>query len=117
MARRAAAILIGLSLTSPAIHAQQPAASIRDAIAHMSFNAEPPARAVRASQRVSRARRIHRNGIVVATLAVLGMYGGSFVAARVALPCHCDDPESVVARGGLVGAIAGAATGIVLTLR
>jgi len=45
------------------------------------------------------------------------MYGGSFVAARVALPCHCDDPESVVARGGLVGAIAGAATGIVLTLR
>jgi hypothetical protein len=67
-------------------------------------------------RRVS-AQRLHANAAVVAALAVLGMYGGMLVTAHVALPCHCDDPESVVARGGLVGALGGFATGIVLTSR
>jgi hypothetical protein len=40
-----------------------------------------------------------------------------FVTSKVALPCNCDDPETVVARGGLVGAAAGAAAGIIITSR
>jgi hypothetical protein len=45
------------------------------------------------------------------------MFAGMLVASKVALPCHCDDPETVAARGGLVGAAAGAVAGIVITLR
>jgi hypothetical protein len=117
MARRAAAVLFVLSFTAPGAYAQQSATTIRDSIANMRFNDEPPARAVRASQGVAIARRTHPNATVVVALAVLGMYGGSFVADRVALPCHCGDPEAVLARGGLVGAVAGAVAGIILTSR
>jgi hypothetical protein len=47
MARRAAVVLFVLSFTAPGAYAQQSATTIRDSIANMRFNDEPPARAVR----------------------------------------------------------------------
>jgi hypothetical protein len=62
-------------------------------------------------------QRVHRDAAIVAGLATLGVFAGMIVASKVALPCHCEDPESIVGRGGLVGGVAGAVAGIVITSR
>ena len=114
MLRRAAVVLVALSLATPAVCAEPPTTHIRGSIAKVRFDREAsPALTGRAQ---APGRSGHKAAAVVG-LAVLGLYGGMFVASRLALPCGCDDPEAVVARGGLIGAIAGAITGVIITSR
>ena len=75
-----------------------------------------PATTALSAQRKS-PQRINRDAAIFAGLTTAGLFAGMFIASKVALPCQCNDPESVVARGGLVGAVAGAMAGIVITLR
>jgi phage tail tape-measure protein len=122
MLRSAALVLVALSLAAPSVSAQEPATHIRASLAHVQFErAEAPsAQAPRLSQRrpaTGRTRSLSTDAGIVAGLAILGLYGGMVVASQVALPCHCDDPEAVVARGGLVGALAGATVGVIITPR
>lgn len=118
MLRRLATILIVSSLLAAHLYAEEAPTPIRTSLTKMQFDlrrstASPTAPS---PQRTSPNRR-HRDAAIFAGLTTLGLFAGMFVASRVALPCHCDDPESVVARGGLVGAIAGATSGIVIMLR
>ena len=117
MLRRLATILIVTSFLAPRVYAEEARTPIRTSLAKVEFDFRRPTvlAAAPSLQRTSPHRRA--DGVIVAGLATLGLFAGMFVASRVALPCHCDDPESVVARGGLVGAVAGAAAGIVITLR
>jgi hypothetical protein len=61
------------------------------------------------------AHRPPANAGVVVALAIVGMYAGALVTERIAMPCHCDDPETIIAGGGFLGAFAGAAIGVALT--
>lgn len=115
MVSRIASVLVVVSLAAPAVYAQESTTNLRASIAKLRFEREPVSPRA-APQRVSRSGRADK-GVVVATLATLGAFGGMAVASRVALPCHCDDPESVVARGALIGAVAGAIAGIIITSR
>ena len=118
MLRRPATILIVLSLLAPHLYAEEAATPIRTSLTKVKFDfTRPPERATAPSPQRTSARRRHHDGAIVAGLATLGVFAGMFVASRVALPCHCDDPESVVARRGLIGGVAGAAVGIVITSR
>ena len=118
MSRYLAAVLIALNLLAPNLYAEGAATPIRASIARVDFEFRPSSAVgtTRPLQGPSAPRR-HRNGVIVAALATAGMFAGMFVASKVALPCHCDDPESVVARGAIAGAAAGAAAGVVITLR
>ena len=118
MFRYLAAVLIALNLVAPNLYAQEAATPIRTSITKVKFEFTPSTSAAssRPLQGIPAPRR-RPNGVIVAVLATAGVFAGMFVASRVALPCHCDDPETVVARGGLVGGAAGAAAGIVITLR
>lgn len=97
MLRRLATILVVTSLLAAHLCAEEAPTPIRTSLTKVELDFRP--------SRVS------------AGLTTLGLFAGMFIASRVALPCHCDDAESVVARGGLIGAIAGATAGIVITLR
>ncbi len=118
MRSRLATVLIALNLLSPNLYAEEAVTPIRTSLAKVKFDftrsivlaTVPPL------QRTSAQRR-HHDGAIVAGLATLGLFAGMFIASKVALPCHCEDPESVVARGGLVGGVAGAVAGIVITSR
>lgn len=118
MLSRLATILIVLSLLAPHLDAQEPTTPIRTSLTKVEFDFRRSnvSVAARSAQRKS-PQRVNRDAAIFAGLTTLGLFAGMFVASKVALPCHCDDPESVVARGGLVGAVAGAAAGIVITLR
>ena len=118
MLRRLAAILIVMSLSGPRLYAEEAMTPIRTSLAKVEFDFRRPSvsATARSAQRKS-SQRISRDSAIFAGLTTLGLFAGMFVTSRVALPCHCDDPESVVARGGLIGAIAGAVAGVVITRR
>ena len=116
MVSRVASVLVVVSLAAPAVYAQESTTNLRASIAKLRFERERSVSPSAAPQRVSRSGRADK-GVVVATIATLGAFGGMAVASRVALPCHCDDPESVVARGALIGGVAGAIAGIIITSR
>jgi hypothetical protein len=117
MVRCVAVALIASLLAAPVASAAPPAPGLRESIAKVRWTGEGSSPPALKSPRTSGSRRGRPNGAVVAGLATLGLFGGMFVASRTALPCGCDNPETVVARGGLVGAIAGAIAGVVITTR
>ncbi len=117
MLRRAAVVAIALSLAAPAVYADQPATNIRASIAKLTFDPQASSAPLPSPQRAQASRGSRHKAAVVAGLAVVGLYGGMFIASRLALPCGCDDPEAVVARGGLIGATAGAIAGVIITSR
>jgi hypothetical protein len=110
--------LIVLSVLGPHLYAEEAPTPIRTSLTKVEFDfgRSTVSATDRSAQRKS-PQRVSRDAAIFAGLTTLGLFAGMFVASKVALPCHCDDPESVVARGGLVGAVAGSAASIVITLR
>jgi hypothetical protein len=118
MLRGLVIVLIALNVSATHLFAEQPATTLGTSVARVKFDFTE-SRASRGTPRPQRKspQRLRHDAAIFAGLTTLGVFAGMALASKVALPCHCDDPESVVARGALVGGAAGAVAGVIINLR